>query len=116
MEAATAVNNGTETLDGLAEDGEGLEELYIEGTQGQLSLNVGGRKPDTSTVSLRGGQIAVEGQLQKGDTVTLLITARVGEVVIADKMDPAGFVKATTRRHVLRTESVRRLENEEEED
>lgn len=104
MEAATAER----TIDDIPEEELGLEEPYIEGETGQLSLTVGGRGPDKATVKLRGGSINVEGQFEKGDEVTLVVTARIAEVHFVDRIDEHGVVTSTERRHFARMTGVRR--------
>jgi hypothetical protein len=68
-------------------------------------------KPKTSTVVLRGRKIELEGQVAKGDRLTLELEVRVGGVHFDDKVDSGGDVTGTTRKHVLFVEGVRRSPN-----
>lgn len=104
MEATTAER----TIDEIDEEELGLQEPYVEGHSGQLSLGVGGRSPDKASVKLRGGSIVVEGQFEKGDEVTLVINARIAEVHFVDRIDEHGVVTSTERRHFARMTGVRR--------
>jgi hypothetical protein len=83
----------------------------ILGSDNQLSLSVGGKKPTASEFKVVGGAVAVEGQFKKGDIVRAEVTLRVGEVAFADKVDGEGTITDTTRRHKARIESIRRIES-----
>jgi hypothetical protein len=83
----------------------------ILGSDNQLSLSVGGKKPTASEFKVVGGAVAVEGQFKKGDIVRAHVTLRVGEVAFADKVDGEGTITDTTRRHKARIESIRRIES-----
>lgn len=87
----------------------GEPEPTIEGANGQLSLKVGGHKVTASEFKLGGGSIAVEGEFEKGARVRLEIEAVVGEVHFVDTTDHVGTVTGTTRRHVARIDSLRRI-------
>lgn len=90
------------------------QEPLIEGYGASVTLKVGGHKPTDSKVVLRGGRIAVEGQFDKEDRISLLVTARVVDLQFPDKIDSkTGDVVQTTRVHVLRNEGVRRLSDAE---
>lgn len=80
----------------------------VEGTTGQLSLEVGGDTPSLATVKLLGVSREVEGEFRRGETVTFLTQARCGEIDFIDTMDHQGFVTKSERRHKFRVESVRR--------
>src|SRR6185503_9149689 len=47
-------------------------EIVLEGT-GQLSMQVGGKKPTSSELKLQGGSIGLEGQFSKGETIVLRV-------------------------------------------
>lgn len=78
-----------------------------------LNLQVGGAKPDKSTVKLRGGSIEVAGggQLKKGEVVNLLVKVRVDEVHFVDKHDNStGDLTQAERRHIAKMIGVEKVE------
>lgn len=80
---------------------------------GQLNLQVGGQRPDKSTVKLRGGSIEVAGggQLKKGEVVNLLVKVRVDEVHFVDKHDNStGDITQAERRHIAKMIGVEKVE------
>jgi len=100
---------------GFEPEPEGVEEeqellnLAIEG-EGQLTLTVGGAKPEVSTVKLIGGKMDVsEGDFDKGAEIKLLIHARVSSVEFVDTYDQYGNLSGTERRHKVRPLRVERL-------
>lgn len=119
MEATTAPPaEGTEN-NGVPLDGEGEPQeeprrrVVIEG-DGQLSLSVGGKRPTDSEVKIVGGSIGYNGQLQKGDTIALVVHARVSKVEFVDKIDSkTGDVVQTIRRHGLRIEGATPVQGEQ---
>lgn len=103
--------------EGEFEEGQSLEDLAdqpmieeppLPGTVQQLSFDVGGESPTSSTLKLRGGSIPVEGIYKKGDTIQLIVSARISEIAFVDKIDASGYVTATERRQLARIESARR--------
>jgi len=104
--------NGTGDVDLEGEGDDAVsthDEVVIEG-DGQLSLTIGGKKPTVSKVVIRGGAVAMEGQLQKGEHVTLELEVVVAEVHVIDKRDSqTREVVETVRKHVLKTEGARRI-------
>lgn len=85
--------------------------LEIQG-DGQLTLTVGGAKPDTSTVRLIGGKMDVSGgDFDKGQEVKLLIHAVVSSVEFSDTRDQYGNLSGTERRHKVRPLRVERLKD-----
>jgi hypothetical protein len=94
--------------DQFPDNGSEPTQLPIPGQYQQLSLDAGGDAPQSSSIKLRGGSLALEGQFAKGDVVHLWIEARVGEVTFVDKVDAHGAVTGTERRHVARMTSVQR--------
>lgn len=120
-EAAEAAEaNGGKTIEDMANDPDGLPDeedtaIYIEGSQGQLSLAVGGRKPDQATFKMKGAEVKVsEGQYHKGETVTLQVIARIDEVKFIDIHDEYGTVTATKRVHTAKPISVVKVEDADE--
>lgn len=78
-------------------------EIVLEGSTGQLSFGVGGKKPTSSELKLQGGSIGLEGQFSKGETIVLRVEARVGEVHFIDKIDSkTGQPVGSVRRHKAR--------------
>lgn len=93
------------------EDPPAIPELVIEGAR-QLSMKVGGSKPDESLVKMRGGSIAVGngGEFEKGSLVDLTVRCRVQEVHFVDKVDKqTGEIVGTVRRHILKPERVEKV-------
>lgn len=109
-EAAAALEEHEDRPNGAADDYEPAEgELVIEGS-GQLGFNVGGKKPTTSSLRLTGGKIEVGGSFPKGTTVSLRVTAVVGEVAFIDKTDAkTGQVVDCDRRQKARIVGVELL-------
>lgn len=104
MEAATAAQtaeqNGTHP-DGLEPEG-AVQDLVIE-VGGQLSMQVGGKRPTGSSLRLVGGKIAVEGQFDKGQTIRLALEVQIGEVAFVDERDSkTREVVGCERRHKAR--------------
>ena len=84
-------------------------ELAIDAPR-QLSLEVGGRAPDGSSVKLRSKKIDVAGAFEKGEEVTFVVRAKVAEVHFVDKRDgQTGEITATERRHLLAPVHIERL-------
>lgn len=98
-------------LEGEGEGEQALPAIILEG-DGQLSLRVGGAKPDKATVKLRGGSIGIpQGQYEKGDTVNLMVKVKCAEVHFVDKTDgQTGEVTETERRHVFKISGVERID------
>lgn len=86
-------------------------ELVIDGSTGQLSLDVGGvKEPTTSTLRLVGGRIEVEGEFKKGDVLAVRLEAVVNEVSFKDTHDSTtGQVVACARNHRARVTGVQVL-------
>lgn len=106
MEAAADVPLEGE---GDGEDQVVHDEIVIEG-DGQLSLTIGGKRPNVSKVVIRGGQIPFRGEARKGDHVSLRLECRVAEVHVIDKIDSkTREVVETVRKHVLKSEGVELL-------
>lgn len=95
------------------------EEAQVElliASDGQITMAVGGKRPNRSEAVLRGGVQPLEGQFEKGETVRLEITATVAEVHFVDVKDAKhGTTVETKRKHVLKIDSVSRLDLDEEE-
>lgn len=84
--------------------------LVIE-AGGQISLVVGGRKADQSTLVLRGGEVTVEGQFEKGSRLRFEVEGVVSQITFTDLMDhKTGEVTGTKRKHVLKLDGITRLE------
>ena len=113
MEAAT---DGAQSIEDMANNGEaeGEDEIVV-GTHGQLSFTIGGKKPTTSKVSLGSAGREVDGQFQKGDVVSFLVTARCNEIVLTDKHDNVGTAIECIRTHKFAAQSVRVVESANDE-
>lgn len=92
---------------------EGVEthaEVVIPG-DGQITLAIGGKNPNVSKILIRGGQIPFEGQMKKGEHVTMELELRCAEVHVIDKIDSTTReVTETVRKHVLKVEGAKRAE------
>lgn len=99
-ERMAAMNGGDgRTIEDMAGDEpEQLQLIQIGGTK--IDTVVGGSKPDESYVKIKSLERPIAGQLKRQETVTLLVTARVSEVVFVDKYDDDGRVSASKRRAV----------------
>lgn len=113
--AIDAMNNGqageqNPDLEGSGPDEQAPPPIEIDGS-GQLSMKVGGEKPETAQVKLQGGSIHLrEGQFDKGEYVNLAVKARCAEVHFIDKIDKStGEVVDTIRRHKLKIEHVEKV-------
>lgn len=85
-------------------------ELLVEGG-GQLSLVVGGRRADESTITFRGGEVNVDGQFEKGTRVKFEIEGVVSEITFTDLMDhKTGNVTATKRKHVMKLDGIQKVD------
>lgn len=112
-----AADNGAvpeERLEGeeLGEQAQEPLRLEIPG-EGQLTLTVGGAKPDSCTVKLVGGKMDVaDGDFDKGAPINLLIKGVVTEVSFVDRYDQYGQIAGTERRHKVRPFEVERVRGE----
>jgi hypothetical protein len=97
-------------LEGEDAQEQAIPELEVEG-DGQLSLKIGGRKPDSAEVKLRGGSIKVpKGQYEKGDVLNFLVKVRCTEIHAVDKIDNStGEVVETVRRQIFKIQGVERV-------
>jgi hypothetical protein len=79
---------------------------------GQLSFEVGGKEPTSTTIRLTGGKVSIDaGQLEKGQDVILRVVARVSEVAFVDELDATTKQPvACERRHKARIVDVGLLE------
>lgn len=86
---------------------------YVE-AHGQLSLNVGGKRPTGASIRLTGGKIDIpSGEFKKGDEVVFMVRAAVTELAFVDILDPKTHqIVGCDRRHKARIRSVELLENE----
>lgn len=96
---------------GLMPDEPEKEAPVIEGITGQLSLSVGGRKPDSATMRMgaKEVQLADKTQFPKGSKIKLHVLASIDEVKLRDKKDDAGEPTHCTRVHLAVPLSVQRL-------
>ena len=111
-EAAGEPGEGAGDPPGEGEGEQAQTALAIPGV-GQLNLQVGGAKPEVSTVKLRGGRIEIanSGQFRKGEIVNLLLKVRVDEVHFVDKHDnTTGDLTQSERRHIAKQIGVEKVE------
>lgn len=108
-------DTGNETIDTLVEDGAGEDQEPegpppVEGTIEQLSLDAGGDPPTTTSMTLQGGKVSVEGEFKKGEVVTFYVEARVSDVTFSDKWDSKIMaVVGTERKHKAKVQGIRRV-------
>lgn len=97
-------------LEGQGADEQAAPELAVEGS-GQLSLKIGGSKPTTATIKLRGGSIHVDGgQIEKGESLNLVVSAVCSEVHLVDKRDNStGEITVTERRQIMKITGVEKV-------
>jgi hypothetical protein len=108
-----------QTVEGMAEGEEEVEptppmQIPLEGFNETISTVPGGDRPQTASISLRGGKLTVEGEFKKGDVIELYVRAKVAEVHFVDTQDKFGEVVGTERKHVAKPIAVRRLTASEE--
>lgn len=76
--------------------------IVVQGTS-QLSWDVGGKKPNTSSLRIVGGKVDVEGQFKKGQKFQALVDLEVKEVGFVDQVDAStGQVIGCDRRQKAR--------------
>jgi hypothetical protein len=106
---------GDRPLEGLADGmvpapAAPLEELRVDGTT-QLGLfQAGGKAPTSASLTLTGGKVGlVDGRaFQKGDTITVTVTAVVTGVAQQDKADAkTGIVMSCEQKHTARITDLR---------
>lgn len=102
--AGTAAGQDANGHDPEATAEEVRDGLVIEGLQGQLGFNVGGKKPTSSTLKIVGGRVDLpKSSVQKGETIVVRAVLQVGEVGFVDQLDKAtGQVVSCERRHKAR--------------
>lgn len=115
-----------EDLQAMEADGRSIEDMadagempddgapYIEGTTGQLSLTVGGRRPDSATFKMKSAEVKLrdKSQFSKGEQVELRVLARIDDVTFRDMHDEFGTVTATKRIHTAKPINVDRVGDE----
>jgi hypothetical protein len=82
-------------------------QLAIPGTRDKLTGAFGGKVPTDSELRIMGGKRPIEGQFEKGETITVLSTGTVRAVEGSDTDDDWGTVTKTTRIHKMRQIHVR---------
>jgi hypothetical protein len=104
------------TVENLAEQEQEVLPMQVplEGFTESITVTVGGARPQSSVVALRGGKLPVEGEFRKGDEIELYVRARVAEIHFVDTHDQYGEVTGTERRHIAKPVAVRRLSASEE--
>lgn len=85
-------------------------ELSIGG-DGQLSFEVGGKRPTTSSLRLVGGRVDISGQFAKGERIRLYVECEVRSIEFRDETDKAtGQVVGSERRHKAAITGVERVD------
>jgi hypothetical protein len=101
------------SIEEMADEGFEPEDTtpMIEGTSGQLSLSVGGRKPDSAAFKMKSAEVKLrdKSQFTKGETVELTVIARIDDVTFRDMHDEYGTVTATKRIHTAKPINVDRV-------
>jgi hypothetical protein len=100
-------------LPGEGEDAadEVITQLSIAGDADVQLSTVGGRKPDQSTLTVKGGEITVAGAVKKGQRVRIVLEGPIAETHFIDIRDSkTGDVSATKRKHVLKPDFIERQE------
>jgi hypothetical protein len=105
-----------------AHDDEGHDEpeevvqLSVEG-DGDLTLTVGGSKPDEATLNFGGGEIKMgAGQFKAGQRVAILLVGPIVEVAVRHKRDPKTHdLTNVKRKHLLEPDTVKRVNVEQAE-
>lgn len=85
------------------EEMEYTEELRVDGTTQLGLIDFGGKKPQTASIRLSGGKIALQDgrAFRKGDVITFQGTAVVREVGARDQVDAkTGLPVSAEQRHV----------------
>lgn len=100
------------TLEEIAAEGEKPKptpptQLALEGTREKLTARAGGKMPTESEIRIMGGRRPINGEIEKGETVTVLSTGTIREIDFVDTDDDWGNVSKTTRVHKMRQLHVR---------
>lgn len=78
-----------------------------EEPSGQISLQVGGKRPTSTSLRVVGGAVDVEQEFAKGQTVVIRMEAEITEVAFVDQRDQrTGQVVGCERRHKARPVEV----------
>lgn len=111
--------NAAEAHDDEHDDGVDPDEvvqLSIEG-DGDLTLTIGGSKPDEATLNFGGGEIRLgAGQFKAGQRVAVMLVGPIAEVAVAHIRDPkTGDIAKVKRKHLLKPDTVKRVNVEQAE-
>jgi hypothetical protein len=98
---------GQQTIDGSevpAQDaGEPVGEVRIDGLKQLGLIDFGGKKPQSATLTLSGGQFELDGAYEKGDRLFFAGQAQVFDVGGRDKLDTKTMIATTAvQRHTAR--------------
>lgn len=105
--------DGTQAdLEGSGPEEQGPPTIELLGN-GQLSLKIGGGRPDVATAKLKGGKMDIpQGEFQPGDIVEAVVRMRCTEVGIHDKTNHmTGEVNERERRHGFHLLSIEKVEH-----
>jgi hypothetical protein len=91
-------------------------QLSIDG-DGDLTLTVGGAKPDEAVLTFGGGEIKLgKGQFKKGQRVAIMLVGPVVEVGNRDMYDrKTNTIAKVKRKHLMVPDTVRRIAVEQAE-
>ena len=97
---------GTDPESGIDEGPQDVHDGDPEETEApnaQLTFNVGGKRPTTTSLRLTGGKLDIPGSYAKGAKLVIRVEVRVGEVAFVDEHDQqTGQVIGCERRHKAR--------------
>lgn len=115
---AHEAQQGERTVEDMAEDAPEKErvapmQVPLEGFGPTVTVQVGGDRPQTATIALRGGKLPVSGEFKKGDVIEFYVRARVSEVHFVDTVDKFGEVTGTERKHIAKPVAVTRMAAQE---
>lgn len=84
-------------------------QVPLPGLLESMTTDAGGRQPDRSEIRLLGGKMPINGSFSKGAEFDVLVRVKVTGVLLQDTVDAFGVEEGTTRRHMARMLSVKRV-------
>lgn len=96
------LSNGSKTLEQIADemtDEANAMHDFVHGTQKQLTLDVGGRKPTGSVLKIKGYDMPLIGQFPKNKTLKLMIDVSIEHVSMKTVRDRDRHIIGTDRIH-----------------
>lgn len=105
----------SDDLDAQPEDQD--QGVILEGTTGQLSFAVGGKKPTSSMITLKGGRLDMSGQFSNGETVRAYVEFTIENIAFPLKTDSAtGLAISCQRVHTARITGIERITDDPSQD